>query len=80
MRELQNRMWLSWLVSLVERRGVLFVAAILSFLCCATLCVLADLGSSTMMWGIWNGTAGDRLSGLTMRGSTPGMFRLVARW
>ena len=69
----------SWLVILVKRRGVLFLAAILT-LHCATLCVLFDLGTSSMMWGNWNGPSNDRSTGLTMCGSTPGVFLLVVRW
>ena len=79
MRELRNRTWLSLLVSLIERHGVLFVAAVLTRRC-ATVCSFADLGISPMMCGIWNGTSVDRLNGLTMCGSAPGVFLLVARW
>ena len=79
MWELQNHTWLSLLVSLVERHDVLFVAAVLTRRC-ATVCAFADLGISPMMCGIWNGTSVDRLSGLTMCGSAPGVFLLVARW
>ena len=67
------------MVSLVERRGVLFVAAVLTRRC-STVCAFADLGISPMMCGILNGTSVDGLSGLTICGSAPGIFRLVARW
>ena len=79
MRELQNCTWLSLLVSLLEHRGVLFMAAVLTHHC-ATVCAFADLGISPVMCGIWNGTSVDRSSGLMMCGSVPGIFLFVAHW
>ena len=79
MRELRNCIWLSLLVSLVERHDVLFMAAFLTRRC-STVCDFADLGISPMMCGIWSGTSVDGLSGLTMCSSAPGVFCLVARW
>ncbi len=76
MRLFHNWMWGLPLVRRVECHCVLIWDTFLCFtlLLWLTLCAFANVDTSSMMCGTWNGVGGGTVTGRTICGSVPGVF------